>query len=423
MNILIRSARIMDANSAHNGKTMDVLIENGIIVSVKSRINTEKNVKVIEADNLHLSPGWIDMQVNFCDPGFEHKEDLESGIRAAAAGGFTAVATVPSTNPPVHSKAEVQYIRNRTQGSIVDVLPIGTVSHGREGKDLSEMYDMKQAGAVAFSDDKKPLADAGLLMRALLYSKNFGGVVITHCDEKSVSSEGKMNEGIVSTTLGMKGMPALAEELMVRRNIAVAEYAEAPLHLANISTKGSVQIIREAKEKGVAVTASVNAYNLALEDGLLVGFDSNYKLDPPLRTKQDIEALRKGLSDGTIDAITSDHRPQDIESKDVEFDHASNGMIGLETMFPLINTHRGRTRLEQVIRSISSRPREILGLPPVTIAEGEAANLTLFDPETEWVFERSHIRSRSTNTPLTGSRFRGRVIGIVNRKLMLLNKW
>jgi dihydroorotase len=422
MNILIKQARIIDSNSPYNGKVMDILIENGIITTVKSKISTDKNIKIIESDNLHVSNGWMDMQVNFCDPGFEHKEDLNTGIKAAAAGGFTAVAITPGTNPPIHSKAQVQYIKNNTSDAIVDVYPIGTATHNREGKEISEMYDMQQAGAVAFSDDKNSISNAGILMRALLYSKNFNGLVIAHCDDKSISSEGQMNEGEVSTKLGLKGMPALAEELMISRNISLAEYTDAPIHIANISTKRSVELIREGKIKGLKITASVNAYNLALDESLLMGFDSNYKLNPPLRTKVDIEALKKGITDGTIDAITSDHRPQDIESKDVEFDQASNGMIGLESAFALLNSNKGKLKLENIIEALSNKPRSILKITSLKIKEGEPANLTMFNPETDWKFEKKHIYSKSANTPFIGYKFKGKVLGIINKKQLLLNK-
>lgn len=416
MNILIKSAHIIDANSPYNGKVVDVLIENGMISSIKSKIVPQKNVKVIEAKNLHLSAGWLDMQVSFCDPGFEHKEDLNSGINAAIAGGYTGVAVVSSTNPPIHSKGDVQYIKNKTVNSIVDVHPIGTVSYRQEGKDISEMYDMQQAGAVAFSDDKKPITDAGLLMRALLYSQNFGSLIITHCDEKSISQDGKMNEGFTSTILGLKGIPALAEELMVGRNIFLAEYTNAPIHISNISTQKSVSLIKQAKASGLKITASINAYNIALDDTSLLGFDSNYKLNPPLRIKTDMEALRKGLADGTIDAITSDHRPQDIESKDIEFDYASNGMIGLESAFGLINTNKGKIKLETIIEALTTNPRSILKLEQPKIAEGQQANITLFDPEAEWIFEKKSIQSKSANTPFIGTKFKGKVIGIINKK-------
>jgi dihydroorotase len=422
MNILIKSAHIIDSNSPHNGKRMDILIENGTITSIKSKITSDKTVKIIEGPDLYISNGWMDMQVNFCDPGFEHREDLESGIRAAAAGGFTAVAITSGTNPPIHSKAQVQYIKNNTADSIIDVYPIGAATHNREGKEISEMYDMKQAGAIAFSDDKSVISNAGTLMRALLYSKNFDGLVITHCEDKTISHEGQMNEGEVSTKLGLKGMPSLAEELMITRNIFLAEYTDAPIHLANVSTKKSVELIREAKAKGLKVTASVNAYNLVMEDSLLVGFDSNYKLNPPLRTKKDIEALKKGIVDGTIDAITSDHRPQDIESKDVEFDQASNGMIGLESAFGMINSSRGKLDLDNIIEALSNRPREILKIKKASIREGQPANITIFNPEQEWKFEKKHIHSKSSNTPLIGTKFKGKVIGIINNKQLMLNK-
>ncbi len=421
MNILIKSAHIVDSKSPNNGKVMDVLIENGIIKSIKSKIVSPKNVKIIEAKNLHLSAGWFDMQVNFCDPGFENKEDLNSGMRAAMSGGFTGVAVVSSTNPPIHSKGDVQYIKNRTINSIVDVYPIGTVSFRQEGKDISEMYDMQQAGAVAFSDDKKSITDAGLLMRALLYSQNFGSLIITHCDEKSISLEGKMNEGITSTLLGLKGIPALAEELMVGRNISLAEYTKAPLHISNISTEKSVTLIKQAKANGVKITASINAYNIALDDKVLMEFDSNYKLNPPLRSKTDMEALRKGIVDGTIDAITSDHRPQDIESKAIEFDYASNGMIGLESAFALINSNKGKIKLETIIKALTTNPRTILNLEQPVFAEGEHANITLFDPEAEWVFDKKSIHSKSANTPFIGTKFKGKVIGVINKKQAYFN--
>ncbi len=422
MNILIKSAKIIDSNSPYNGKKMDVLIENGIIKSIKSKIISEKNCKIIEANKLHISTGWLDMQVNFCDPGFEHKEDLQSGINAAASGGYTGVAVVPSTNPTIHSKSEVLYIKNKTANSIVDVYPIGTMSHKLEGKDLSEMYDMQQAGAVAFSDDKKASNDSGLLMRALLYSKNFDGLIIAHSDEKSISQDGKMNEGITSTNLGLKGIPALAEELMVNRNIFLAEYTDAPIHLSNISTEKSVELIKQAKAKGLKITASLNAYNIAFTDSFLTGFDSNFKLNPPLRSQTDLDALKKGIADGTIDAISCDHRPQDIESKNIEFDYASNGMIGLESAFGLINTNKGEIKLETIINSLTVNPRKILKLQKQSIAEGAQANLTLFNPEEEWLFEKKHIRSKSANTPLLGKKFKGKVIGIINNKQVHLNK-
>lgn len=422
MNILIKSARIVDPGSKHHGKTLDLLIENGIITTIAPVIQAEKNVKIIEHKNMHASVGWMDMQVNFCDPGFEYKEDLTSGMHAAAAGGFTDVAIVPSTNPPLHSKSQILYVKNHTRDNIVSVHPLGTLSHKQEGTDLSEMYDMKIAGAVAFSDDKKPVTNAGLLTRALLYIQNFDGTILTHCNEKTISTEGKMNEGLTSTRLGLEGMPALAEELMVMRNIFIAEYTNAPLHILTVSTKKSAELIREAKAKGLKITASVTAYNLSLDETMLDGFDSNYKLDPPLRSKSDIEALHQALTDGTIDVITSDHRPQDIDSKEVEFAHAANGMIGLETAFALVNTYKGKIKLETLIMALTQAPRAVLKLKQPVIAEGEKACITLFDPAADWIYEEKNIQSKSKNTPFINKVFKGKVIGILHKKQLALNK-
>lgn len=424
MSLLLKNARIIDPQSPHNGKNVDILIENGVIKTIKAGIKTDRNIKTIESGNLHVSPGWFDMQANFRDPGFEYKEDLASGMSAAAAGGFTGVAVMPSTHPPVHTKAEVEYIINKTTAitSPVQVHPVGCISHNLEGKDIAEMYDMHRSGAVAFSDDKKPVSNSGLLMRALLYSKNFNGLVISHCDDKSISQDGKMNEGVMNTRLGLKGIPALAEELMVARNIYLAEYTGSRIHFSSVTTTRSAELIREAKAKGLEVTASVNAHHLALDESLLEEFDTNYKVTPPLRTKADTEALRKALADGTIDAITSDHSPEDIENKEVEFDHAAFGILGLETAYALVNTNRGKLRTETIVNRLAVRPREILNLEVPVIAEGEKANLTFFDPEMEWTFESKHIRSKSRNTPLIGTAFKGKVLGVYNRKQAFFNK-
>lgn len=421
MNVLIKQARIYDPQSPENGKRMDILIENGVIKSIKTKIQSEKSIKTIESDDLCISPGWLDIQVDLCDPGMEQKEDLESGLSCAAAGGFTGVAPVPSTHPPVSSKAQVQYLVNKSSGNLVDVYPLGTVTNKREGQELAELYDMQLAGAVAFTDDKRTVANPGLLMRALLYSKNFNGLVMSHCNDKNVSADGQMNEGEQSTRLGLKGMPALAEELMVVRNIFLAEYTDAPLHISNLSTKKSVELVRQAKSKGLKISASVNAYNLVLTDQELAGFDSNFKLDPPLRTKSDVDALRKGLADGTIDAITSDHRPQDIESKELEFDLAGFGMIGLETTFALLNSERGKMTLEQILSGLSTGPRKVLRLKEPVIKEGEMANVTLFDPTTSWTFNLKKSNSKSANSPFDGKKFSGKVIGVINKNKLHLN--
>jgi dihydroorotase len=386
-----------------------------VIKAIKAGIRPGPSTKIFEAKNLHVSAGWFDMQVNFRDPGFEYKEDLISGTTAAAYAGITGVALMPTTSPPLHSKAEVEYVHNKTKQTLTEVHPIGALSRKLEGKDLSEMYDMHLSGAVAFSDDKHAVADAGLLTRALLYAKNFNGLILTYCDDHGISLDGKMNEGPASTSLGLKGIPALAEEVMVARNIFLSEYTGAALHFSSISTRGSVELVREAKKKKLKVTASVNAHHLALDDSYLSGFDTNYKVSPPLRSKADIAALKAALADGTIDAIASDHLPEDTETKVIEFDHAAFGMTGLETLFPIANMNRGNMKLDQLIAKISTAPRKILGLPQPKLKAGETANLTFFDPDLHWTISEKDLHSRSKNTPFMGTKMKGKALAVFNR--------
>lgn len=416
MNLLIKQATIINSASQYNGKVVDILIEKGIITQIKKNIQHEKGVKLIEGENIHVSAGWVDMQVNFCDPGYEHKETLEHGLKTAAKSGFTSVCLMSGTNPPLHNKAQIEYVVNRSKNNLVDVLPIGTISYNQEGKDLSEMYDMKLSGAVAFSDYKKTTKDAGLILRALQYSTNINSFIITHCDDKTISGEGLVNEGITSTSLGLKGMPALAEEVMLQRNIQILEYTGGKMHIPTISTKGSVELIKKAKAKKLNITCGVAAYNLLLDETELKGFDTNYKVNPPLRTKEDLEALKKALADGIIDVIVSDHNPQDIESKDLEFDLADNGMIGLESCFGAANTAlSSKTSLETIINALTKNPRLILGLNDVVISEGEEANITVFNPTKKYEFQKSHIYSTNKNSGFIGKELIGQVLAVVNK--------
>jgi dihydroorotase len=412
MNVLIKQAKVICPQSSFHNKTVDILIENGIISQIKKGI-TAAGIKTIEANGLTVSLGWLDMQVNLCDPGFEHKEDLESGLKAASAGGFTGIAIVSGTNPPLHNKGQIEYIINRANNNLVNVYPIGTLSQNQEGKDLSEMYDMKLAGAVAFSDYKNPVKDAGLILRALQYTTNIGSFIITHCDDKSISHGGQMNEGETSTMLGLKGIPALAEEIMLQRNISVLEYAGGKMHIPTISTKGSVDLIKKAKANGLQITCGVAAHNLLLDDSVLSDFDTNYKVNPPLRNKKDVEALRKALENAVIDVVVSDHRPQDVECKDLEFDLADNGVIGLQTAFTSALTGmKGET--EALVNALTVNPRKILGLEIPQIEEGQKANLTLFTTESETILTEKDILSKSKNSPFIGKTLQGKVIGSVN---------
>ncbi|MBL4754073.1 MAG: dihydroorotase [Flavobacteriales bacterium] len=411
MNLLIKLAKVVDPNSPHNGKRVDILIENGQIKSVRKNIASK--AKTISGKNLHVSPGWFDMHVNFRDPGDEHKEDLNSGCKAAAFGGFTGVACMPGTNPPLHTKSDIEYIKNKAKGNVVDVHPIGALSKGLKGKEMTEMYDMSLSGAVAFSDEKKPISNAGVLSRALLYVNGFNGLVISHSQDETITLEGQMNEGETSTALGLNGMPSLAEEIMITRDVYLAEYTNSRLHFATISTGKSVEIIRNAKKKGIKVTAEIAAHQIGIDDSNLNSFDSNYKVNPPFRTKKDIAALKKGLADGTIDAICSDHSPEDVETKNREFDIASFGAIGLETAYAVTNTYSGLTP-EEIVEKMSLAPRRILGIDVPIVKNGEKANLTIFDPKEVWTYASSDIKSKSANSPFIDVSFTGKAIGVFN---------
>ena len=422
MNILIKKARIVDIGSALNAKTVDVLIKKGEITDIRASIS-DKNAKKIEIDNLHISPGWCDLHVNFRDPGYEYKEDIQSGMRAAAAGGFTAVALMPTTSPCIDSKTQVEYLIKTASTGCVDVHPVGAISINMEGEDITEMYDMKQAGAVAFSDDKKPLADAGLLERALLYSKAFKGLIMNFPYDLNIAHNGIINESENTVMLGIKAVPALAEEVMVARDISILEYTGGRLHFSTISCARSVELIREAKAKGLQISCEVAAHQLVLRDEILKTYDSNYKVMPPLRTDSDIRALITGLKDGTIDAVCSDHNPEDVENKMKEFDHAAYGIIGMETAFALLNTQLAKElKIEKIVALLSNNPRRILGLQIPHIKKGAKANITLFDPETQWTFQSKDIKSRSANTPFIGCDFKGKPLGVYNKGKLILNK-
>lgn len=422
MNALIKSATIINTSSPFNGKTVDILIEKGIIKKIAASIKNTEKVQEIKAKDLHVSIGWFDLRANFCDPGFEHKEDLNSGLKAAAKGGFTGVLVMSNTNPTTDTKGGIEYIINKTKNNIVTAYPAGALSVKCEGNEMAEMYDMHLAGAVAFTDNKKSVNNPGLLTRAMLYNQSFNGLVMDFPNDKHLFNNGQINEGITSTRLGLKGIPAIAEELMVIRDLFLAEYCNAAIHLTNITTKKSVQLIKEAKAKGIKVTADTNSTHLLLDETELETFDSNLKVLPPLRTKDDIKAIIKGIKEGVIDAICSDHTPQDIEMKQCEFDHAKFGMINLQTSFAAMNTAlNGKVELQQMIDLITINPRKILNLDLPKIQEGEMANLTLFSPTTPTILESKDIVSKSKNTPLISRKLLGKVYGIVNQNKLELS--
>lgn len=416
MNALIKSATIVNSKSPFNGKTVDILIEKGIIKKIAANIKNTDNFQEIKQKDLHVSIGWFDFRANFCDPGFEYKEDLNSGLKAAAKGGFTGVMVMPSTNPVIDNKSGIEYIINKAKNNIVNVYPAGALTHQSEGNDIAEMYDMHLAGAVAFTDNKKSIANPNLLTRALLYNQSFGGLVINYPNNRHLFNNGQINEGVTSTRLGLKGIPAIAEEIMVNRDIFLAEYCNAAIHLSNISTKKSVQLIKEAKAKGLKITSDVNSYHLLLDETELETFDSNLKVMPPLRTKEDIKALIKGLKEGVIDIICSDHTPQDIEHKQCEFDHAAFGIINLQTSFAAMNTAlKGKLALDQTIDLITTNPRQTLNLDIPKMEVGEQANLTLFSPTETQVVKTETLVSKSKNSPFIGKTLTGKVYGIVNQ--------
>ena len=410
MNLLIKSAKIIDPNSPFNQQIVDILIEKGVISQIAPDIETD--FELIDAEGKYIAPGFFDLNCNIGELGLETKEDFYTGTRAAAAGGFTGLALMPNTQPPVHSKAEVEYLLNRAKKNLVDVYPLGAISHKREGKDLAEMYDMYLSGAKAFTDGNRPVQDAGLMERAMLYAQGFDALILSYPEDTAIAGKAKVNEGEISTLLGMKGIPSLAEELMIARDLYLAEYTGSKVHFSTISTTRSVELIREAKRKGLEVSCDVAAHHLILTDEALLGFDSLYKVKPPLRTQDDVDALLAGLIDGTIDAIVSQHTPHEVEFKDVEFEVAEYGIIGLQTAFSL--ALQADLDIELIVEKLAVNPREILNIEIPVITEGEPANLVLLDTALEWEFSKINNRSKSYNSPFIGQKLTGKVLLTIN---------
>jgi dihydroorotase len=413
MKHLFKHVQVVDSKSPYNGQAVDILIDNDQIIAIGEDLE-DSNAKIITLENASVSPGWVELHSNFCDPGFEEREDIESGASAAASGGFTSVCLVASTNPVVETKADIEYLIKKGDATALNIYPLGAVSVGLKGEQLTEMYDMHRAGAVGFYDDKEAILNPNLLKLAMLYSKEFAPIMV-HPRHPDLTAGGQINEGATSTYLGLKGIPAFAEELMIARDLYIARYTNASLHFAGVSTKGSVDLIREAKERGQSVTADVNFYNLILDDSLLGEYDTNFKVNPPLREREDIDALIEGVKDGTIDAIAIDHIPQDIERKRCEFEHAAYGMAAIECAFGLLAPLVKTVGIEKLINKLTYGPRSVLDLPKVSIIEGSIAELSFFNPKQNWTLERKAAKSRAANNPFIGQELEGRVLGTFNK--------
>ena len=414
MNLLVKGITVADPNSDFNQQNVDVRIEKGEITSMAKNLSPIKGEQVFEGKGAVLSPGFFDLNCMIGDPGLETKEDIESGTAAASAGGFTGLAMLPITNPIVQSKGEVAYILNKAKGNLVDVFPIGAISKDLEGKEMAELFDMKNAGAVAFSDGSKAIADDGFMSRSLQYALGFNSLLIVYPENKSIAGKAQVNESKNNVLLGMKGIPALAEEMQISRDIFLATYHNAPIHISNISTAGAVELIKKAKKDGVKVTCDVAAHQLVFTEELLNDFDSNYKVKPPLRSKADQKALVAGLKDGTIDAISSQHRPHEIEFKDVEFEIAAYGIIALQTVLPLLI--KAGLDAQLIVEKLAINPRKLLNLTVPMIKVGANANFTVYHPSLEWNYNMGNNASKANNSPLLGKTLTGKVQLVYNNK-------
>ncbi|MDY0781475.1 dihydroorotase [Tenacibaculum sp. IB213877] len=418
MTTLLKSATIIDATSPFHLQTKDILIVDGIIKKIDNSIPKKDDYEVVELDDLHVSTGWFDTSVSFGEPGYEERETLKHGLQVAAKSGFTSVAVNPNTFPIVDNKSAIEFLINKANGAATSLYPIGALTQNSEGNEMAELYDMQQSGAIAFGDYNKPIENDNLLKIALLYAQNFDGLVLSFPKNKKIAGEGVANEGVNATKLGLKGIPALAEEIQVARDLFLLEYTGGKLHIPTISTEKSAKLIKEAKKKGLNVTCSVAVHNLVLTDDELFGFDANVKVNPPLRTKKDANALVKAVKDGTIDIITTDHNPIDIEHKKVEYSVAKNGTIGLESALGALLTVLD---IETIVKCMSENPKPIFGLENTSINTNEKACLSLFNTKASHTFTEKDILSTSKNSIFIGKKLKGKAYGVFNNNKLILN--
>ena len=419
MNALIKKATIICSPSPFHLQVKDVLVVDGIIKAIDDNISVE-NYQTITGNNLHLSIGWMDIFADFAEPGNEHRETLETGADAAAAGGFTDVMLVPDTIPTVSSKAQIEFLIERAKKLPINIYPIGSVTNNAEGAALTEMYDMHNSGAVAFGDGRKSIQQAGILLKALQYVSAKNAVIIQVPEDKSISEGGMMNEGIVSTKLGLPGNPAMAEEVMIARDISLLHYTDSHLHITGVSTKKGIDLIKNAKKEGLQITCSVTPYHLFFSEEDLVDYDTNLKVNPPIRTREDVSALQDGLRSGVIDCIASHHTAQCADDKICEFEYAKNGMITLQTLYGTVNTILNNTEL--LVKIFTENNRKVFGLNMPVIETAAVACLTIFEPSSNYIFVETDILSKSKNSAFIGKEMKGKVIGIINKNKLVLNK-
>lgn len=423
--VLLKNARIIDPSQNLDTKA-HLLIENGFITAVSSGLRAQKNTEQFDLQGSVVAPGFIDMHVHLREPGYEHKATIATELQAAAAGGFVGVACMPNTNPAIDDSSIVRYIKERSLkvlDGLIDVYPIAAVTKNREGKQITEMAELSDAGVVAFSDDGSPVENAQIMRIALEYSKMFNKPIIQHAEEKTLSHGGVINEGLVSTILGLPGIPSIAEALMIQRDILLTVYCGGRYHVAHLSTKIGLDLIREAKQNGLPVTCEVTPHHFTLQEDEVKSFDTNTKMHPPLRTQEDVDAMKEGLRDGTIDVIATDHAPHSYDEKEVEYLYAPFGIVGLETAIGLTISELvkpGILTLPQMIEKFTVNPRKILDLPQVIVKEGEKACLTIFNPDEEWTVDINQFKSKSKNSPFHGRRLSGRPVGIVNNNTVFV---